>query len=210
MTLVALSAAYGAAGSVIGPAVARRLDVPFVDRAISLEVAERLEVPLDDALALEQPTGGSLLGRLLMGFLGADVGAPAPLPADIATPEDFHHASEEAIRARAASGEGVLLGRGAVAVLRDDPRALRVRLSGPRDRRVRQALDLGAPDKAAATRAMRQLDRTHAEYWRQFYDLDIDDPALYHLVIDATALDTEACVDLIERAARAIARPQLV
>jgi hypothetical protein len=51
---------------------------------------------------------------------------------------------------------------------------------------------------------MRRLDRYHAECVGEFHDLDIDDPALGHLMLDATSLDTVACVDLIEMAARAI------
>ncbi|HYB27041.1 MAG TPA: hypothetical protein VEF89_10550 [Solirubrobacteraceae bacterium] len=38
MTLVALSAFNGTGGSVVGPTVAERLGVPFVDRAIPLAV----------------------------------------------------------------------------------------------------------------------------------------------------------------------------
>ena len=42
MSLVTLSATYGAGGSVVGPALAQRLDAPFVDRLIPTEVAARL------------------------------------------------------------------------------------------------------------------------------------------------------------------------
>jgi cytidylate kinase-like protein len=201
MTLVAVSAAYGAAGSHIAPAVAQRLGVPFVDRAIPLEVADRLDIPVEDALAHEERPGGSLVERLLSGFRGADTGAPAPLPPDIVSAEDFHRASREVLLARAATGDGVILGRGAVAALRDDPRVLRVRLTGPVDRRIEQALRLGAPGREAAERALRQLDRAHADYLRQFYDVDIDDSSLYHLVIDATAFAPEIVIDLIAQAA---------
>lgn len=201
MTLVAISAAYGAAGSRIGPAVARRLDVPFVDRGIPLAVADRLDVSVEDALAHEERASGSLLERLLSGFQGADTGAPAPLPADLVRAEDFHHAAREVLLAQARTGEGVILGRGAVAALRDDPRVLRVRLTGPVPRRIEQALRLGAPDRDTAKRGLRQLDRAHADYLRQFYDVDIDDPSLYHLVIDATAFAPELVVDLIASAA---------
>ena len=45
MTLVALSASYGAGGSVIGSALAEPLGVPFIDRAIPLAVADHLHVP---------------------------------------------------------------------------------------------------------------------------------------------------------------------
>jgi cytidylate kinase len=123
------------------------------------------------------------------------------MPPDVVTAEDFHRVSREVLLARAATGEGVILGRGAVAALRDDPRALRVRLTGPVKRRIEQAVRLGAPDRDTAKRALRQLDRAHADYVRQFYDVDIDDPTLYHLVIDATAFSPEIVVDLIASSA---------
>jgi hypothetical protein len=203
MTLVALSAAYGAAGSQIGPALAQRLEVPFIDRGIALAVAERLDVSVEEALAHEEPGHRSLLERLLSGFLGADPGAPAPLPSDTITPEDFHRASQEALLAQAATGHGVILGRGAVAGLRHDPGVLRVRLTGPVPRRIEHAMRARELDRDTAARTVRALDRAHADYLRQFYDVDILDPALYHLVIDATSFHADVCIDLVVAAVEA-------
>jgi Cytidylate kinase-like family len=203
MTVVALSAAYGAAGSLIGPALAEQLGVPFVDRGIALAVAERLEVPVREALAHEEPSeiaSNSLLERLLSGFVGAYTGGPAPLPAEVVTPEDFHQASREALLSQAATGRGVILGRGAVAALRNDPRVLRVRLSGPVHRRIEHAMRVRNIDRVTSERTVRALDRAHADYLRQFYDVNINDPGLYHLTIDATAFQTDDCVRLIELA----------
>jgi hypothetical protein len=203
--LVALSAAYGAGGQWIGTAVAARLGVPFVDRAIARAVAARLDVPIDEAIQQEEPPGTSLLERLLSSFVGAETGVPVPLPATVITAEDFHIASQHAVLDQAASGEGVILGRGGAAALRDDPRVLRVRLSGPVEARLRRALAVSDIDQATAMRTLRRFDRTHAEYFRQFHDVDIDDTSLYHLTIDSTAMPLEACVDLIEMAAGAVA-----
>src|SRR5437588_444537 len=130
MSLVALSAAYGAGGTVIGPQVAERLGVPFLDRAIPLQVAERLEDPVEHAAAHDEESPESFVDRLLRGFIGTDVGVPAPVPPETFTSEDFRQATEEVLLTQARSGEGVILGRAAVVVLRDDPRALRVRLDG--------------------------------------------------------------------------------
>ena len=47
------------------------------------------------------------------------------------------------------------------------------------------------------------MTATHADYLRQFYDVDILDPGLYHLVIDATAFDAHACIDFIVAAVEA-------
>ena len=202
--LIALSAAYGSGGQWIGSAVAVRLGVPFVDRAITRAVAAHLDVPIDEAIEQEEPRGSSLLGRLLSSFVGADTSAPAPLPAEMITPEDFHIASQHAVLEQAATGEGVILGRGAAAALREDRRVLRVRLSGPVEARLRRVLAGSDIDQATALRTLRRFDRTHAEYIRQFHNADIDDASLYHLTIDSTSMPLEACVDLIELAAGAV------
>lgn len=205
MTLVAISASYGAGGTMIGPELARRLGVEFLDRAIPLAVAQRLDVPLDDAEAHDEaPASPSWLDRLLRGFTNTDASVPAPVPADTFTSEDFRRATEQVLLRQAATGHGVILGRAAVVVLGDRPDVLRVRLDGPVERRIAQAMDLGGLDRPSTEAALRRADRTHAEYARQLYRADIADPALYHLVLDSTALELTACVDVIERSARAL------
>lgn len=205
MTLVAISASYGAGGTVIGPELALRLGVEFLDRAIPLAVAERLDVPLDDAEAHDEaPASPGWLDRLLRGFTNTDASVPAPVPAEAFTSEDFRRATEDVLLRQAATGGGVILGRGAVIVLRDRADVLRVRLDGPRERRIEQAMKLGGVDRQTAESALQRADRTHAEYSRQLYRVQITDSSLYHLVIDSTALETAACVDMIELASRAL------
>jgi len=80
MTVVTLSASYGAGGSQVGPRLADRLGVPFIDRVVPTTVAARLAVPLDDALAHDDAVRG-VLERLLMRFAPAAQafsGAAAP------------------------------------------------------------------------------------------------------------------------------------
>lgn len=204
MTLVALSASYGAGGGRIGPALAQRLGVPFVDRAIPTAVAEELSVSLDDAVAHDEQSAPSFIERMLGGFLGSDTGAPTPLPAQAMSGEDFRRATEEVLCRQADTGEGVILGRGGAVVLRDHPRALRVRLDGPVELRVRQAVRLQGVDLETARRTARRLDRAHAAYLKQFYGVDVDDPTLYHLRIDSTAMPLDTCVELIVVAASAL------
>jgi cytidylate kinase len=118
--------------------------------------------------------------------------------------EDFRRATEEVLCSQARTGKGVILGRGGAVVLRDDPRALRVRLDGPLERRVRQAMRVQNVDEATARETVRRLDRAHAAYLKQCYGVDIHDPALYHLQVDSTAIPLEPCVELIALAARSL------
>jgi cytidylate kinase len=60
-------------------------------------------------------------------------------------------------------------------------------------------------DRETAERGLRQADRTHGDYARQFYDVDIDDPMLYHLTIDTTAISLGGAVELITAAAKSLA-----
>lgn len=201
MTLVAISAAYGAAGRRIGSRLASELGVPFVDRAIPSASAAGLEVPLDEGASEHR----GWLERVLRGFVGAAVAVPGPVPAESgpAAADEFRRASEELLREQAAHGEGVILGRAAVVVLREDARVLRVRLDGPAERRIEQAIHaLGATPEEAAE-AVRKLDLTHDAYLRHFYGADIHDPSLYHVMLDSTALPIEVCVEMLAAAAHA-------
>jgi cytidylate kinase len=204
MTLVALSAAYGAGGSRVGPALAEKLGVPFLDRAIPFAVSERLEVDLETAERHDFRVGVSKLERVLRGFIGQDVGAPVPITPQLTVDEDFCKATEEVLLAQAATGEGVILGRAAAIVLRDRPGVLRARLDGPSDRRAAQAARLGAIELPEAERRLERLDRAHAEYVKRFYSADIGDPSLYDLVLDSTAIELDTCVELLVTAVRSL------
>lgn len=203
MPLVALSATYGAGGNVVGPEVAERLGVPFVDRAIPMQVAEALDVPVKAAEAHDEEPE-SFLDRFLRGFIGTDVGVPAPLPPETFTAEDFHRATRDVLQRQARTGRGVILGRAAVIALREEPHVLRVRLDGPAEARVLQAMRIGGVDEKTARETLRRLDRTHADYARQFYGADIRDCSLYHLVLDSTAIGLPVCTELIVSAARGL------
>jgi hypothetical protein len=203
MSVVTLSASYGAGGSQVGPRLAERLGVAFLDRVIPAAVAERLAVPLDDAMAHDDAVR-SVLERLLMRFApAAQAFSGAATPPELVDARSFLRATEEVIRERAAAGSGVILGRAAAIVLRERPGALHVRLDGPVEGRLGRAMALEGVDRATAERHMRETDRAREAYVQQFYGADARDAALYHLVIDSTALALDACVELIALAAAA-------
>jgi cytidylate kinase len=197
--LVTLSATYGAGGSQVGPALAERLGVTFLDRAIPTAVGERLAVPLDEALSHDESLGDAI-GRLSSSFALLPELAGAMVHADLLAEEDYRRETERAIREHAAGG-AVVLGRAGQLVLREEPGVLHARLDGPPERRVRQAMILEGVDQPTAERHMRDTDRARQAYVQHFYGADPRDCTLYHLVLDSTQLPLEACVELIARAA---------
>ena len=202
--IVALSASYGAGGSRVGPALAKRLGVPFLDRAIPFAVSERLDVDIHVVDEHDERVGGSRLERIMRGFIGQNVGAPVPLASEMTIDEDFRRATEEVLMNMASTGQGVILGRAATIVLRDRPAVLRARLDGPPDRRAAQAARIGNLELRETGDRVKRFDRAQGDYWRRFYSADIRDPALYDIVLDSTRLDLEECVGLLETAALAL------
>lgn len=198
--LVTLSASFGAGGSRVAPAVAERLGVDLLDRAIPVKVAERLSVPLDDALAHDESLGDAI-GRLASSFALLPELAGAMVQAGVLAGEDYRRETERIIREHAADG-AVVLGRAGAIVLRDQPGALHVRLDGPQEARIAQAIELGGLERADAERMRRESDRAREAYVRHFYGADARDRGLYHLVVDSTALPLDTVVELIVAATR--------
>jgi cytidylate kinase len=202
-SVVTISAPYGAGGPVIGRAVAQQLDVPFLDRAIPTAVARRLAVSLTDAEAHDE-RADTRMTRVLSALGVAGLGFVPTLEPRI-PPEVYRDQTERLILDTANASGCVVLGRAAVVVLRDVPRALHVCLTGPLERRVAQAIAYDAEgDARTVKRLVVETDRNRKAYYRFFYNADPDDLSLYQLVLDSTALSFDVCVQLITTAARAM------
>ena len=201
---VTIAATYGAGGSVIAPAVAERLGLPFIERAIPVDVAKKIDASLDDELA-DDAEQSSRLERVLERILassGLFVGVLASAEELGVLPEI--EKTEALLRRLADTTGGVILGRAGVFVLRGRPGVLHVRLDGGVDARCHQAAARRGIEYAAAQREQRMTDRARLAYIEHFYPRAgaWDDPRHYHVVLNSTALSLDACVDIIVLAAK--------
>ena len=212
---VTISAGYGAGGSIIAPEVARQLGLPLLDRAISSRVAAQLQVSLREAegAMIRRPLVDrffSVLSPLAGGVLGAGTdGTPhnaIPPPNEAA----FFRQQAEAIMREAVASGAVILGRAGGAAFSNEPGVLRVRLFGPPDARIVQAARIENVAVTTARQRLPHVDRARAQYVRRLYCVSIDDPELYQLQIDSTAMPLHACADLIVAAYRSYVQAQQV
>jgi cytidylate kinase len=199
--VVTVSATYGSGGGIIAPALASRLGLPFADRLIPARGGAEPEdcgeqLSEDERLASRRT---SFLDRLA--HLTGGLGLPVPTGDDLG--DHIRAQVERSIRDIAAGTGGVILGRGAMVVLAGHPTAFHVRLDGPEDRRCARAMSIEGVDEATARSRMTETDRARAKYFSRIYGGDAADPALYHLVVDATVLPVDACVRLVVDAATA-------
>ncbi len=206
--IVTISASYGARGTAIASAVADRLGLPFLDRAIPAGVARSLAVPLEASIAHDEHRA-SVVDRIIMAvaeggsaFAVTPTAPPGWLGSDERT---FKVQTERVILDQADSGKGgVVLGRAGTIVLARHPKTvLRVRLTGPADTRAAGLVARGGFDMPTAAKLVEENDRAIHDYIRHFYKADLDDPALYHMMIDATSLPFDTCIEIVTAAARA-------
>jgi cytidylate kinase len=196
--VVTLAALHGTEGSVVGPRVAERLGVEFLDRAISTAVAERVGLR-ENAVTAVEDRPRRRVDRLVSNLARVtDATTATGRPVERVELEERRLRAEiEEFMVRASRAGGVVLGRGGAVVLASVPAVLHVFLGGPRDGRVQQVMESEGADRPTAERRVDANDRARREYVQDFYGVDGDDPHLYHLVLDAIALGVDGCVELI-------------
>jgi len=204
--LITVSASYGAGGSVVAPALAERLGVPFLQRATTSTGGtsgpepcfERLE-PEEAALTPAHRLLASLTQTVPLGP------TQSPPPAHLQD-QSLRQYCEEGIRRLAADQSGVILGRGAAVVLGRD-RGFHVRLDGPPSRRIVQGAAIEAVSPEEARRRMGTADRARDAYVRRLYRANPADAKHYHLVIDSTAIPLDAVTEVILQAVASLPEP---
>jgi cytidylate kinase len=204
MPVITIAREFGAGGETVGHMLAERLDIEYLDGKIVDEVARRLKVPTDVVESYDEKTG-SVLDRLLRQLATVDFSTPQDVAAW--TPPHGELAwdpmksvlamTQEIIRRQAATGNGVIVGRGAAFILLDQPDVLRVFLRAPFDYRVTAIADFRKINEEAARKFLKERDANSAAYIRQVYGHDWHGANHYDLVIDAARLGHMRATEVI-------------
>ena len=204
--LITVSAAYGAGGSVVAPALADRFGLPFLQRVTTSEGHLAQPGPCDEQLSAEE-VKATPAHRLLAHLTQAMPAGPTQSPPSTHHQDEHLRGHGEAgIHRLLASGGGVILGRGAAVVLGKD-RGFHVRLDGPAERRLVQGAAIEGISEEQARERLPKADKARTAYVRRLYRCDPADASLYHLVIDSTAMPLDTVIELIVTAARAHKAP---
>jgi len=156
---------------------------------------------MEDVLAHDERAEHGLAGlfaRSAVWLVGISGG---PLPPETYQESAYKAETEEVLKRLALGAGVVIVGRAAPFVLGRRPDSLHVRLDGPTDARVRQAMAALDLSEAEARRSQRETDAARAAYVKHFYGGDWADPKMYQLMIDSTALSLECCSELVITAA---------
>jgi len=170
--------------------------------SIALEVSKRLEIPLFDDGRLQAEAGG--IGIDPKEIEGIDRRTPGFWSRLLSLkPRVYVELLETVVLKAASGGEGIFPGHGAPFLLQDFDCALHLRIySSPADRIRRIAEEQGCGAEAAAKKIAR-ADSEQREFIRYAFRRDLDDPALYDLMINLDKVGAEAAVELIVQSSKA-------
>ena len=177
-TVITVSAAYGAGGSVVAPALAQRLGVPFMQRVTTTTGQVTDVAPCHERL-VEEEAKTTPVHRVLASLTHSMPVGPTQSQLSARHHDyDLRCGAEAEINQLLADGGGVILGRAAAVVLGKD-RGFHVRLDGPPDRRMAQGAAIEGVSLEQARAHMQAADKARTAYVRRLYRAD---PALRELV----------------------------
>jgi cytidylate kinase len=84
----------------------------------------------------------------------------------------------------ATSGNVILVGRGAVAITHNLSNVFHVYLVGSLEKRIEYGQRVYGVDRNAALNFIRKRDEGRRRYLKEYFEADVDDPLLYHVVIN--------------------------
>jgi cytidylate kinase len=202
--VITLAREFGAGGETVGHLLADTLGIEYLDGKIVDEAARRLGIGTDVVESYDERAGG-LLDRLLRQLATVDFSTPQDVAAwtppygDLAWDprKSVLAVTQEIIRNQAATGNGVIVGRGAAYVLLDRPEVRRVFLRAPFDFRVQAIMETRKLDEPGARKYLKERDANSAAYIKQIYGHDWQHASHYDLVIDTSRLGHQLAADLI-------------
>ncbi len=189
MAIVTISHQMGSSGPDVGMAVSQRLGYRYVDQELIQDAVRRYGL-IEEKLSHLDESKPTLFERF--------------------DAETRHYITilQTTLLEFAEGGDVVLMGRGGQWLLRGIPHVLRVRVIAPFEHRVKQWIRRTAemtgetPNQRAATDFVRRDDTEKRGRMRYLYEVDIDDPALYDLIVSTEKLPQDAVVEIVERATR--------
>jgi cytidylate kinase len=107
------------------------------------------------------------------------------------------HQTTETILKLAELGNVILIGRGGSVITAKLPHVLHVRLVAPLDGRVEYAHQSYNMSKAAARKFCLNEDLGRKRYLKKYFNADVDDPLLYHMIVNTGLVNYDEAARLM-------------
>ena len=204
MPVITISRQYGSGGDAIGKRVCEALGYSYFDKNLMAQVASEEGISESDIVDFPEDTYkmrgflDRLLGRKRPAIEAwASSGAQRALPVEALDEAHSVNLIKETIIGAHKHDNVVIVGRGGQAILREQPGVLHIRIIAPLGARVLRVQTAENVSLDEATTRVNHRDEAAAAYLDRFYDIDWNNPLLYHLIINTGKWETEDAVQII-------------
>jgi cytidylate kinase len=170
-------------GKKLAEGVASALGIPCLGREVLVSAAAKLGVP-EELLAKKMERGPGLWDRLTLERRIYVVAVQASLAEKIVAGNLVYH------------------GLAGQLLLRNLPAVLRVRLIAPLEARIRTVIECQGLSKQSAEQYIKDVDENRIRWTRFMYDVDLQDPQLYDMLISLEKMSIPSACDVVVEAAR--------
>jgi cytidylate kinase len=194
--VITLSRQYGSGGDRIALKVAERLGYMCVDKDLISYIALRARIPESEIEKYDERSEKPIVNLLLKLFSSEEY------VTYIATGTHFGRGKfVEFITSIMLDlynhGNVVIIGRGGQAILKDKPKAIHVRIIAPFKFRRQRLAETMRIQLNKADDMLRKTDKQRERFLRQYFNIDPDDPSLYHLIINTAKVTEDIAVEMI-------------
>ena len=231
MAVITINGPLGAGAVSVGQMVARDLEINFYDRLVFTQAARLVGSPVGALIAKEQRVDRfrDRLGRFLqtmlersamsgvsgepyfgrgienlppetfMEMMGEGVSATKPID-----DKTFLEATGKVVNDIYQSGDAVIIGRGANAILADQPGTFHVGLIAPLEVRVQTLMQRENYTREEAESYGTELERAHEHFFRRFFNYNPNDPTHYHMMLNMGLMTPQTAAEIIGNATSGI------
>ena len=204
MPVITISREYGSGGTQIAQRLCQVLGYSYFDKDLMVQVAGEAGVSEANVVDFSEDTYKMrsfverLVGRrrLRTDVPPANAGA-TPLRVETLSEADGIKLVTDTILAAYDRDNVVIVGRGGQAILQEKPGVLHVRVIAPlggRALRVKEEHDISLSE---ATELAQTRDQAAEAYLERFFNIDWDNPMLYHLILNIGKWEIEGAADVI-------------
>ena len=197
MAIITLSRQFGVGGVEITRRLAERLGYQYFSREITNEVAKRMGLSSKIIKEYEE----FMQHTCNWGF-DSFGGRFKFSKKNSVKVSDYFEFINEIIHSLAKEGNVIILGRGGQCILKDDPQAFHFRLVADLQDRVKHIISHYTDPSEVPPRKMLEyklqiVDNARARYIKLHFNEEIENPLLYHGVLNLSRLGAEKVIELI-------------
>ncbi len=204
MPVITISRQYGSGGEAIGRRVCEALGYSYFDKNLIARVASEAGISENEIVDFSEDTYkmrgfvDRLFGRRRS---AADAwinsAAQRTLAVEMLDEARSVNLVKDIIIEAHRHDNVVIVGRGGQAILQEQPGVLHVRVVAPLGARVLRVQEQEKCGLDEASTLVKRKDEAAAAYLERFYDIDWDNPLLYHLIINTGKWEFEDATRLI-------------